>query len=79
MTIKVSRTTNVSSLYGCILTTLEQQQVAEVCAVGASALNQMFKAIALVCVKRGINTRCTPKLSKNEDGVTFCIMLLEVV
>jgi stage V sporulation protein SpoVS len=75
--IKVSRTTNVSALYGCILSILEQKKCVEVHAVGAAALNQMFKAVALVCKKQGNNLRCTPKLSRNEIGTTFCVMVLE--
>jgi stage V sporulation protein SpoVS len=79
MKIKVGRATNVSSLVGCILTSLEQHTHVAVSAVGAAALNQMFKAVALVCAKLGDTVRCTPRLSRDDNGMTFCIMNLEVI
>lgn len=81
-TLKVSNKTVVSGLAGAIVNELKHDEQVEVCAVGASAVNQMVKGIATAhtfAVIDGFDFTCLPAFGTTEiDGNTRSCMVFTV-
>ncbi|MGE5552368.1 MAG: stage V sporulation protein S [Betaproteobacteria bacterium] len=70
--LKVSAQSNAKAVAGALAAVLRQQNQAEVQAVGAAAVNQAIKAIAITrgyVAPNGINLVCVPAFAEIEiDG-----------
>ncbi|NLY75448.1 MAG: stage V sporulation protein S [Firmicutes bacterium] len=70
--LKVSANSSPKSVAGALAAVLREKGVAEIQAVGAGAVNQAVKAIAITrgyVAPNGINLICTPGFSEiNIDG-----------
>lgn len=65
--LKISATSNPKSVAGALAAVLREKGVAEIQAVGAGAVNQAVKAIAITrgyVAPNGINLVCTPGFSE---------------
>lgn len=79
-TLKVSNKTIVKSLAGAIVNEVKNSDEVAICAVGASAVNQMVKGIATArsfAVVDGFDITCIPAFDTTEiDGETkSCIVV----
>lgn len=79
-TLKVSNKTVVKSLAGAIVNELKHSDQVEICAVGASAVNQMVKGVATArsfAITDGFDITCIPAFSTTEiDGeAKSCIVI----
>ncbi|MFV0518407.1 MAG: stage V sporulation protein S [Aminipila sp.] len=79
---KVSATSKVNSLAGAIATEIRENQEVEVQAIGAGAVNQAIKAIAVArgfVAPGGIDLVCVPAFKDFElDGQERTAMVLNV-
>ncbi|HHW13434.1 MAG TPA: stage V sporulation protein S [Firmicutes bacterium] len=70
--LKVSAQSNAKAVAGALAAVLRQQNQAEIQAVGAAAVNQAIKAIAITrgyVAPNGINLVCVPAFTEIEiDG-----------
>lgn len=82
-TIKVSSTTSVPQLSGSIVVSIEENYEVEVRAVGAGAVNQMFKAIASargVLATKGKDLYIKPGFDEiNEPDGTRTVMVAYLI
>lgn len=82
-TIKVSSTSPVSSLSGSIVRSTEEGVDIEVRAVGAGAVNQMYKAIASargILASKGKDLYIKPGFDEiNENGAERTVMLANLI
>ncbi len=65
--LKISTNSNPKSVAGALASVLREKGIAEVQAVGAGAVNQAVKAIAITrgyVAPNGINLVCTPGFSE---------------
>lgn len=80
---KTSARTNSNSLAGAIAITLRSRECVEVQAVGAAAVNQTMKAVAIArgfLAPTGINLLCYPAFSEvSIDNTTKTAMLLYIM
>ena len=80
--IKVSATSRATSVAGAIAKTLREKMYAEVQAIGAGAVNQAVKAIAIAAnylVEDKIRIRCVPRFTETEiDGSERTAIRIEV-
>ena len=80
---KTSANTNSNSLAGAIAITLKSSERVEIQAVGAAAVNQTMKAVAIArgfLAPAGINILCYPAFSEVEiNNKTKTAMLLHIV
>lgn len=81
--IKVSGHTSAKQLAGCVFNCIENNESVEVRAVGAGAVNQMYKSLAIVRGKvacSGSNLLICPGfMDIEEDGKTKTAMIARVV
>ena len=81
--IKVSSTSPVPQLSGSIVVSVEEGFNVEVRAVGASAVNQMYKAIASargILATKGKDLFIKPGFDEiNENGVERTVMVAHIV
>lgn len=81
--IKVSSKSPVPQLSGSIVISIENGDDIELRAVGASAVNQMYKGIASargVLAAKGKDLYIKPGFSEiNEDGVSKTVMVARIV
>lgn len=82
-TIKVSSKSPVSSLSGSIVMSTEEGVDVEVRAVGAGAVNQMYKAIASargILASKGRDLYIKPGFDEiNENGVERTVMIANLI
>lgn len=82
-TIKVSSKSPVSSLSGSIVMSTEEGVDVEVRAVGAGAVNQMYKAIASargILASKGKDLYIKPGFDEiNENGVERTVMIANLI
>lgn len=82
MTLKTSAKSNPNSVAGAIVATIRNQGKAEVQAVGAGAVNQTIKAIAIArgfVAQGGNDLRCVPSFNDvTIDGEDKTAILMTV-
>lgn len=81
--IKVSSKSPVPQLSGSIVVSIEEGLKVEVKAIGASAVNQMYKAIASargILASKGKDLFIKPGFDEiNEDGVVRTVMVAHLI
>lgn len=79
--LKVSAKSKVNSVAGAIAATIKEKDKVEIRAIGAGAINQAVKAIAVArrfVASNGINLVCVPGFTevKNEENIKTAITLV---
>lgn len=80
--IKVSSKTSVPQLSGSILKSIEAGFEVEVRAVGASAVNQMYKGISVArghLAQRGKDLYIKPGFSNSDDTESTTVMIANLI
>ena len=83
MVLKVKSSSNVKKVAGCIVNCYEEGSKVELHCMGASAVNQMVKSVAIarsILASKGTDISLVPGFDDiEEDGVTKTIVIAKIV